>query len=479
MPKKDPDVLWLELAEQTKLPALEASLGALHAAGAAAEAKVSPPGYVRYWTGQRTVPYMLRFFEESTCGLAQPLLVALRVEQLVRSPFVDPRGEELLAVLLRYLCGDGAGLRAVMHCCDGETAFAALSGDLVPSVAAAELEEADASATVFVLEGEVDPEEDADNLRARRTWQMDQVLSHPAVLNLRTKHAEHDTAFAVILWETIRYILRRPHLTVSCSAKELEHPVVQALLSVNLLVPRWSPTRLVVPDDGTRHFLQEWINSQHAKLSWPSRAEYNIQVTSLEATSGKCFCLRAAALASDRQTGPSAASTNTAVPSVADEELVTRLTDVSEIKHGQRVFCAVLAAFGTCQEKGRIRAFYGIIEGAVKTRVQRQCDARDQEEKEEGTTPLDFSVAKLAPRFKKQVVLSTPQNGGAEEELPELPSLLRGRKARQNIDRQVPQPIEVPPVKKHGKFQCPRAGQIVGPRRPEKKFGGRATAGFD
>ena len=39
--------------------------------------------------------------------------------------------------------------------------------------------------------------------------------------------------------------------------------------------------------------------------------------------------------------------------------------------------------------------------------------------------------------------------------------------------------FEVPPVKKHGKFQCPRAGQIVGPRRPEKKFGGRATAGFD
>ena len=28
------------------------------------------------------------------------------------------------------------------------------------------------------------------------------------------------------------------------------------MLSANLLVPRWSPTRLVVPDDGTRTFLQ-------------------------------------------------------------------------------------------------------------------------------------------------------------------------------------------------------------------------------
>ncbi|CAE7914102.1 TR1 [Symbiodinium sp. KB8] len=277
---KDPEALWVQLAEQTQLPPLEASLSVLHAAGAAAEAKASPPGYIRHWTGQRTVPYMLRYLEETISvagGRARALLAILRVEQLVRSPFVDPRGEELLVLLLRHLCSDDTGLRGVFHCCDAETAYSALSADLVPSVASAELAEADASTTVLVLEDEAFPAEEDDKLPARRRWQMDQVLSHPAMLNLRTKHAEHETAFAVILWETIRYILRRPHLTVSRSAKELEHPVVQALLSANLLVPRWSPMRLIVPDDETRHFLQEWINSQHAKLSWPSRAEYNIQ----------------------------------------------------------------------------------------------------------------------------------------------------------------------------------------------------------
>ncbi|OLQ15058.1 Pentatricopeptide repeat-containing protein, chloroplastic [Symbiodinium microadriaticum] len=280
IPSQDPEALWVQLAEQTQLPPLEASLSVLHAAGAAAEAKASPPGYIRHWTGQRTVPYMLRYLEETISvagGRARALLAILRVEQLVRSPFVDPRGEELLVLLLRHLCSDDTGLRGVFHCCDAETAYSALSADLVPSVASAELAEADASTTVLVLEDEAFPAEEDDKLPARRRWQMDQVLSHPAMLNLRTKHAEHETAFAVILWETIRYILRRPHLTVSRSAKELEHPVVQALLSANLLVPRWSPMRLIVPDDETRHFLQEWINSQHAKLSWPSRAEYNIQ----------------------------------------------------------------------------------------------------------------------------------------------------------------------------------------------------------
>eukprot|EP00439_Symbiodinium_sp_Y106_P012199 s4013_g1.t2 len=211
MPSQDPETLWVQLAEQTRLPPLEASLSALHAAGAAAEAKASPQGYIRHWTGQRTVPYMLRFLEEATSvpgAHARALLVILRMEQLLRSPFVDPRGEELLVLLLRHLCSDDTGLRAVFHCCDGETAYSALSADLVPSVASAELKEADASTTVLVLEDEAFPAEEDDKLPERRRWQMDQVLSHPAVLNLRTKHAEHDArqahqSFDVVGSETV------------------------------------------------------------------------------------------------------------------------------------------------------------------------------------------------------------------------------------------------------------------------------------
>eukprot|EP00439_Symbiodinium_sp_Y106_P009988 s4013_g1.t1 len=153
----------------------------------------------------------LRFLEEATSvpgAHARALLVILRMEQLLRSPFVDPRGEELLVLLLRHLCSDDTGLRAVFHCCDGETAYSALSADLVPSVASAELKEADASTTVLVLEDEAFPAEEDDKLPERRRWQMDQVLSHPAVLNLRTKHAEHDArqahqSFDVVGSETV------------------------------------------------------------------------------------------------------------------------------------------------------------------------------------------------------------------------------------------------------------------------------------
>lgn len=41
-----------------------------------------------------------------------------------------------------------------------------------------------------------------DGIEGRRAWQVDQMLSHPAVLNLRQQHSA--VSFAVQLWESIR-----------------------------------------------------------------------------------------------------------------------------------------------------------------------------------------------------------------------------------------------------------------------------------
>merc|ERR1712032_1803366 len=64
----------------------------------------------------------------------------------------------------------------------------------------------------------------------RFQWQMDQVLAHPAVLNLRRRHADASTAFAVVFWESIRHICRRPHLTTPLRADDLKHPILEAML---------------------------------------------------------------------------------------------------------------------------------------------------------------------------------------------------------------------------------------------------------
>merc|ERR1711920_997743 len=86
-------------------------------------------------------------------------------------------------------------------------------------------------------------------------WQMNEVLRHPRVLELRYAHGDGQTAFAVVLWETIRLVCARPHLRIPPNAEEIEHPIIEALLNANILAPRWGPTRLVLAASDTRERL--------------------------------------------------------------------------------------------------------------------------------------------------------------------------------------------------------------------------------
>jgi len=215
----------------------------------------------------------------------------------MRSLFVDQRGEELLAVLLEHLQGrrtaeDPSPVRALFQTGDASTAFWALSPPLteravaLPSATAGSADGPDVG--VLALEGDEDgPAPAAGDATAGRAgdgrervrfeWQMDQVLGHPAVLELRRRHAEAPTAFAVVFWETIRHLCRQPYLPVPARADDLKHPILQAMLHANLLEPRWGPLRLVVAGRGARARLLAWIDAQHAKLPWHQRLEYNLQ----------------------------------------------------------------------------------------------------------------------------------------------------------------------------------------------------------
>lgn len=107
---------------------------------------------------------------------------------------------------------------------------------------------------------------------------MDQLLSHPEVLNLRRRHEEAPTAFALVLWESLRHLCRRTYVAAPARAEDLKHPIVQAMLHANLLEPRWGPTRMVLAGEATRQRLLRWLDQQHAKLTWQQRVEYNLQL---------------------------------------------------------------------------------------------------------------------------------------------------------------------------------------------------------
>ncbi|CAJ1397539.1 unnamed protein product [Effrenium voratum] len=88
---------WRRLAEsEDSMQPVEASAHVLAAAAALQDALRSPAGYTARRTG-RSVPYLLTFLEacaQRDAKAEPPLLALLCLEQLVRSPFVDERGEE-------------------------------------------------------------------------------------------------------------------------------------------------------------------------------------------------------------------------------------------------------------------------------------------------------------------------------------------------------------------------------------------------
>merc|ERR1712224_574700 len=131
---------------------------------------------------------------------------------LTRSLFVDKRGGELLEIIVARLHSGGlpaAKLRCLLHTSDGLTALHSLAPPFAHAVTALS-----AAGTVtdhvgvLTLDAADLP---ADELAKRRfVWQMDQALSHPAMLELRASTgAGSPTVFAVVLWESIRHICRK------------------------------------------------------------------------------------------------------------------------------------------------------------------------------------------------------------------------------------------------------------------------------
>ncbi|CAK0814570.1 unnamed protein product, partial [Prorocentrum cordatum] len=273
---------------------------ALRCVAASAEQQESPQGYLDRPSGKRRVMYLLTALEAAVASAGLRAVVAfLHVDTLTRSLFIDERGAELLGLVVgfaqhRELEQAEAPLRFVFQTDDAFTSLWALSPPRTSSVVPLTAECLDGAGTgVLVIEGDpvvdVDAGEPEDRggkagqregpscrMGARFQWQMDQVLSFPAVLELRRSHASSATAFSVVLWETLRHLCKSAHLLVPQGSTDLLHPVVQGMVHANLLEPRWGPTRLVIPSEGTRQRLVAWIESQHAKLSWDQRLEYNI-----------------------------------------------------------------------------------------------------------------------------------------------------------------------------------------------------------
>jgi len=237
-----------------------------------------------------------------TDGQDERLVVAfLHVEVLKRSLFVDSRGEELLVTLSKRFQArsalDGSALCTIFQTEDSQTALSALSPEVVDAVLPVTVDEADSfgSGSVHVIsaaellddilddEGHAsDGDSGASGAKedVRFQWQLNQMLGHDRVLHLRQRHGESNTSFAVVLWESLRFICQRPYLAVDTGSKL--HPIVEALLHASLLEPRWGPTRLVLsgPQEGAcaRRQLLAWIDAQWAKLSWPQRLEYGVQL---------------------------------------------------------------------------------------------------------------------------------------------------------------------------------------------------------
>lgn len=288
--------VFLDLAGQ--LGAAEA----LRCVAAHAEQQESPRGYLDRPSGGRRVIYLLTALEAAVASAGKRAVVAfLHVETLLRSLFIDDRGADLLGLIIDFVQHRGpeeveVPLRFVFQTNDAFTSLWALSPPRTSGVVALTADALDGGGTgVLVIEDDPvapgDEGEPADRCGkmgqpgdppcrrgARFQWQMDQVLSFPAVLELRRSHASSATAFSVVLWETLRHLCKVAHLLVPQGSLELLHPIVQGMVHANLLEPRWGPTRLVIPSEGTRQRLLSWIESQHAKLSWDQRLEYNIQL---------------------------------------------------------------------------------------------------------------------------------------------------------------------------------------------------------
>jgi len=290
----------------------QALLSVLQNALVHAEQAESPPGYLDRPTGKYRVPGLFAVLEAVAMATNRSMVAAfLQIDVLMNSLFIDGRGEELLGILLECLQRQPPHprkdeeslnvppLRAIFQTSHGATAFWALSPPTTDKVVALPMAEPGDGPAVGVLTLEnglgVDEEvhsapSHADSLKDEISvqssgyintifeWQMDQVLAHPAVLNIRSSHVEAPTSFALVLWESIRHICRRSHLSVPARADDLKHPIVQALLHANLLEPRWGPTRLVVAREDTKQRLLRWIDEQHAKLPWSQRIEYNLQL---------------------------------------------------------------------------------------------------------------------------------------------------------------------------------------------------------
>merc|ERR1711879_922886 len=143
-------------------------------------------------------------------------------------------------------------IRVIFHTIDGHTALHALSPPFVKRVATLRTHRADDVAVAIVTH-----EDNARNPfkpsidrsasvlleeRSHRTqfeWQMNQFLGHPAMIEMRQKHVEAATAFAVVLWESIRYMCRKDHMVISPRVEELTHPIALSMLHAGLLAPRW------------------------------------------------------------------------------------------------------------------------------------------------------------------------------------------------------------------------------------------------
>lgn len=295
-----PEALWTALAagvseaDGTQTAPL-AAMAVLRGASAEAERQVRPPGFVDRPTGRQRLPDLLALLESAAEVEGVPATVALlRVEGLTRSLLVDGRGRELLDVLLEILQRPGPSvasppLRAIFHSECSLTVSRALSPPFVDAVGVLPEDAATDGPAVGVLQvGEACDEFSvecpvaeaaSEQVRqARFEWQMNEVLGHPSILAMRAQHAEAPAAFALVLWESIRIICRRPHLPAPRRFGDADHPVVEAMLDANLLAPRWAPTRLVLTGDETRRRLLAWLDVQHAKLSWGQRFEYSLQL---------------------------------------------------------------------------------------------------------------------------------------------------------------------------------------------------------
>eukprot|EP00933_Yihiella_yeosuensis_P042542 TRINITY_DN37163_c0_g1_i1.p1 TRINITY_DN37163_c0_g1~~TRINITY_DN37163_c0_g1_i1.p1 ORF type:complete len:610 (-),score=90.28 TRINITY_DN37163_c0_g1_i1:20-1849(-) len=278
-------------AENDVLIYVHSYLAVLCAVAQHAEFRGSPAGFIDRPTGLLLVPYLLSVLDlAATASEASALIVLLRPETLLRSMFIDARGQALLEQLVSHLQeGRTSTLRAVLETNDGSTAFWALSPPRVKGISLYQADLPTFTKPVGVVDL-ADHEDIAEDLSAAGSdvnlskaeaqfeWQMDQVLSHPAVLTLRQSLSEAPTAFAVVLWETIRHICKRPHLQAPESSDDLRHPIVQAMLHTNLIKPRWGPTRLVVESDVTRQRLMKWINAHYERLTLAQRFEYNVQL---------------------------------------------------------------------------------------------------------------------------------------------------------------------------------------------------------